>query len=123
MLLRTLFVSQDFALFHPLPAASSGISPSLQGITKKSFYHPACPVAKGTQCPFGSSFVLPRSPAFDNVPVSSDLPADCLPSNPILRRQLGQREGTVLGDALSMCLCGWCEICRMAREVHTRSRS
>ncbi|KAM3830062.1 cornifelin-like [Vipera latastei] len=31
--------------------------------------------------------------------------------------------GTVLRDALSMCLCGWCEICRMARELHTRSPS
>uniref|UniRef100_A0ACB8FQU1 Uncharacterized protein n=1 Tax=Sphaerodactylus townsendi TaxID=933632 RepID=A0ACB8FQU1_9SAUR len=31
--------------------------------------------------------------------------------------------GTVCQDALSMCCCGWCELCRMAREVHTRSRS
>ncbi|KAH0631065.1 hypothetical protein JD844_005152 [Phrynosoma platyrhinos] len=31
--------------------------------------------------------------------------------------------GTVCRDALSMCLCGWCELCRMAREVHTRSLS
>uniref|UniRef100_A0A8D2JAS3 Cornifelin n=1 Tax=Varanus komodoensis TaxID=61221 RepID=A0A8D2JAS3_VARKO len=31
--------------------------------------------------------------------------------------------GTVCSDALSMCLCGWCELCRMAREVHIRSRS
>nr|XP_056702775.1 cornifelin homolog A-like [Euleptes europaea] len=30
--------------------------------------------------------------------------------------------GTVCQDALSMCCCGWCELCRMAREVHTRSQ-
>ncbi|XP_053124643.1 uncharacterized protein LOC128333308 [Hemicordylus capensis] len=31
--------------------------------------------------------------------------------------------GTVIRDALSMFLCGWCELCRMGREVSTRSRS
>ncbi|KAJ1176772.1 hypothetical protein NDU88_002039 [Pleurodeles waltl] len=29
--------------------------------------------------------------------------------------------GTICNDALSMCFCGWCEICRMAREINKRS--
>ncbi|XP_054855594.1 cornifelin homolog A-like [Eublepharis macularius] len=31
--------------------------------------------------------------------------------------------GTLCQDALAMFCCGWCELCRMAREVYTRTRS
>ncbi|XP_029426936.1 cornifelin homolog [Rhinatrema bivittatum] len=29
--------------------------------------------------------------------------------------------GTICNDALTICCCGWCEMCRMAREIRLRS--
>ncbi|TNN89107.1 Cornifelin [Liparis tanakae] len=30
-------------------------------------------------------------------------------------------QGTITNDALMTFFCGWCELCRMAREIHIRN--